>query len=222
MESVAPIEPVSRETTASIIAQRIREGIRTGTFPPGAQLGEARLAEGLQVSRGPVREALQRLIQEGLLRSEPHRGVFVVELDRADAEDVYLARRAVERAAVRALLASEGPPALDALNAIVADMEEAARRDDWARVADLDLDFHSALVAATGSPRLVRMFETLGVETRLCLGALERAYPVREDLVAEHRDLLAALRRGVVTDALDAVERHFDDAVRRLATDTAR
>ena len=53
------------------------------------------------MSRGPVREALQRLIQEGLLRSEPHRGVFVPVMSAEDIDDIYLAREALETAAVR-------------------------------------------------------------------------------------------------------------------------
>src|SRR5215218_8200290 len=70
-------------------------------IPPGTQLNEVELASSFGVSRGPVREALQRLIQEGLLRSEPHRGVFVPVMTDEDIDDVYLAREALEAAAVR-------------------------------------------------------------------------------------------------------------------------
>ncbi|MFW6091992.1 MAG: GntR family transcriptional regulator, partial [Actinomycetota bacterium] len=158
------LEPVSRSTTAPIVADRIRTGIMDGTFPPGAQLGEANLAEQLGVSRGPIREALQRLIQEGLLYSEPHRGVFVSRLDGDDIEDIYLARGAVERAAVRVLLDRGEPEALAGLERLLERMAKAAQRDRWNAVADLDLQFHETLVAASGSERLVRMFSTLIVE----------------------------------------------------------
>lgn len=209
------LEPVSRSTTAPIIADRIRTGIMDGTFPPGTQLGEANLAEQLGVSRGPIREALQRLIQEGLLYSEPHRGVFVRRLDGDDIEDIYLARGAVERAAVRVLLDRGEPEALTGLERLLERMAKAAQRDRWNAVADLDLQFHETLVAASGSERLVRMFSTLIVETRMCLQALEHAYPARQALVDEHRELFLEIRAGRWS-ALRSVDRHFEKALQNL------
>ncbi len=210
------LEPVARETTASVIASRIREGIRDGTVPPGSQLAEAHLSQQLEVSRGPVREALQRLIQEGLVRSEPHRGVFVAELGVDEARDVYLARTAVERTAVALVTRAAEPDVVDELAKLVDRMESAAERDRWSAVAELDLRFHQTLVQASGSRRLLRMFDTLLIETRLCLDALEPAYPARRELVDEHRELLAAITSGSEERAVALVERHLEDAVRNL------
>ncbi|MDQ3150864.1 MAG: GntR family transcriptional regulator, partial [Actinomycetota bacterium] len=91
---MSDLEPVSRESTAAIIAERLRDAIMRGVFPPGTQLGEVDLAGRLGVSRGPLREAMQRLVQEGLLRGERHRGLFVIDLGLADVRDVYAARLA--------------------------------------------------------------------------------------------------------------------------------
>src|SRR3954467_10018607 len=93
------LEPVDRKSTPALVADQLRSAIMRGTFPPGAQLGEVELAARLGVSRGPLREAMQRLVAEGLLPSERHRGLFVRDLDAADVRDVYTARSAVERAA---------------------------------------------------------------------------------------------------------------------------
>src|SRR5580765_933753 len=79
---------ISRVTFASMVGERVRSNIIDGTLPPGSQLNEVELASSFGVSRGPVREALQRLIQEGLLRSEPHRGVFVPVMTDEDIDDV--------------------------------------------------------------------------------------------------------------------------------------
>lgn len=211
----AKIAPVNRPTTASIIAGRLREGIMDGTFASGAQLGEADLAERLDVSRGPVREALQRLIQEGLLRSEPHRGVFVIDLGTDEIDDIYLARGAVERSAVRVLLREGDPKVFDRLDKLLDRMAKAAERDNWSAVADLDLQFHEVLVEASGSKRLVRMFSTLIVETRMCMGQLEQAYPARHALVDEHRELFELIRKGDES-ALETIDRHFTNAVNDL------
>ena len=74
------LDPVDRESTPSIIARKLRNAISHGDLAPGTQLAEAELARELGVSRGPLREAMQRLTQEGLLLSIRNRGLFVIEL----------------------------------------------------------------------------------------------------------------------------------------------
>ena len=77
MSELGELEPVARQSTAELIADQMRSAIMYGVFAPGTQLGEAELAARFGVSRGPLREAMQRLVQEGLLRGERHRGLFV-------------------------------------------------------------------------------------------------------------------------------------------------
>lgn len=211
------LEPVERETTASIIADRVRDRIIDGTFEPGQQLGEVQLASQLHVSRGPVREAMQRLIQEGLLRNERNRGVFVVELDEDDIRDVYLARSAVEHAAALVIARSGNESTVAELDRLLDEMAGAVREGKWAAVADCDLRFHEALVAASGSRRLARMFRTLLSETRMCLTPLEAAYPRRQDVVEEHRALLEAIREGDAADLVRHLDAHFAHAVSKLS-----
>jgi DNA-binding GntR family transcriptional regulator len=74
------IGPLVQESTPSIIAEKLRQAIAHGELKPGAQLGEAELARKLGVSRGPLREGMQRLTQEGLLVSIRNRGLFVIEV----------------------------------------------------------------------------------------------------------------------------------------------
>lgn len=210
------LAPVTRTTTAGLIADRIRTGIMNGVFPPGAQLGEAQLATSLAVSRGPVREALQRLVQEGLLFSEPHRGVFVRSLSDEDVTDIYFARTAVEQAAVRRVLDGEVAAIRCELEDLVARMDKAASAGQLDAVMDLDLELHQRVVTGAGSRRLTRLFSTLLVETRMCRAGLDRTYPTVEELVADHRRLVEALRDGSRRRALAAIAAHLDDAARRL------
>ena len=90
------LEPVVQESTPALIARSLRRAISSGEFPPGTQLGEAALARQLGVSRGPLREAMQRLTQEGLLVSHRNRGLFVPDLTPEAVSDMYLLRRAIE------------------------------------------------------------------------------------------------------------------------------
>jgi DNA-binding GntR family transcriptional regulator len=208
--------PLERETTASIIADRIREAIMQGALEPGSQLVEAELAARFRVSRGPIREATQRLIQEGLLTNERFRGVFVTKLEEAEVHDLYRARRAIERAAVEALTQNGSPGQTAPLKDLVARMQRAATKNHWPEVASLDLAFHEALVAASRSPRLVRMFRTLIAETSMCVAALEPAYPRPHALAEEHAALLEAVEAGDVNHALRLLDEHLDSAVRDL------
>lgn len=210
------LEPVNRETTAGFIAAQIRGRIVDGTFPPGSQLGEAQLAGKLNVSRGPVREALQRLIQEGLLETRRNRGVCVASLDGDDVADIYLARKAIEREAVTILVRRADAAAFARLAELVEEMSSAAERGAWEDLADADLRFHESLVRSSNSKRLQRMFSTLIVETRMCLARLESAYPVHKRLVEEHRDLLGAMRQGDERAALALIDAHLKDAVNDL------
>jgi len=215
---------IPRATFASMVGERIRSDIIEGVLTPGAQLHEVELAASFGVSRGPVREAMQRLIQEGLLRSEAHRGVFVPVMGEDDIVDIYVAREALESSAVRRITGTtRAPSAYKALDKVVRAMETAAKAEDWKAVASRDLDFHTALVAAAGSPRLERMFTTVISETRLCLALLTSAEDARDDLVEEHRQISEMIRADDTVGAIAALTQHFDDAVvtlrRRLEED---
>lgn len=219
---LADIEPVNRESTASIIARRLRDAIETGALPPGTQLGESDLAARFEVSRGPLREAMQRLLSEGLLRSEPHRGLFVIDLEPDDVHDVYWARSAIERAAaIRVLRSGHRQQVADTLADAVREMAEADAQDDPTALSESDLAFHEALIEASGSRRLVRMARTLLIETRMCLSALQDTYtrdhPGTDERIAEHNRLIEALRSGDEDRMLTLLQAHMDDAVDRLA-----
>jgi DNA-binding GntR family transcriptional regulator len=216
MGQLGELEPVERRSTVEIVSDELRTAIQYGSLEPGAQLGEAELAARLGVSRGPLREAMQRLVQEGLLRSEPHRGLFVVTLDEHDVADVYTARLAIERAACQLIMRTNRDAAAAALTEALKDLTKAARRRDRVAMSDADQAFHETLVRCSGSPRLVRMADTLLVETRMCLHALQLHYPEPTDLVEEHRALLDAIVHGDVNLLLRLIEVHMLDSIQRL------
>ncbi|MGH3534365.1 MAG: GntR family transcriptional regulator [Mycobacterium sp.] len=212
----AAFAPLSRQSTAELIAERLREAITRGQLAPGQQLGEASLAAQFAVSRGPLREAMQRLVAEGLLRSERHRGIFVVELSEADVHDVYRVRKAIERAAIREIFRGDARAAWTRLGGPVEAMIAAAARLDAAAVADADHEFHQVLVECADSPRLQRATRTLLLETRMLLGELQDAYPDLADQVAEHVALRDAIGASDEKTTMRLIDEHLDDGVRRV------
>jgi DNA-binding GntR family transcriptional regulator len=214
MSELGELEPVARQSTAELIAAQLRSAIMYGTLAPGTQLGEAELATRFAVSRGPLREAMQRLVQEGLLRGERHRGLFVIDLSSSDVREIYLARLAIERMACQLIMAGNRGEAVvrlsEALSVLV------AASGDRNAMSDADQAFHQTLVSCSGNARLERMAQTLLVETRMCLAALQKHYPEPEELVAEHRALVNAISDGDEKLLLTLIETHMLDSIDRL------
>ncbi len=213
---VVDFEPVNRQSTAEMIADRLREAIMRGGLAPGDQLGEAELAARFGVSRGPVREALQRLVSEGLATSIRNRGIFVVDLTLDDLVDIYRARSALEGGALTLILDDRREIAYQALEPSVTAMLAHAEQADATAVSDADQAFHEALVDSAGSPRLVRAARTLLIETRMCLGALQTTYPELREQAREHIELREAIKSAPAATAHAMLAEHMDDAVRRL------
>lgn len=213
---MAIFDPLERESTPSIIAGKLRTAIGRGQIAPGSQLVETELAKELGVSRGPLREAMQRLTQEGLLISIRNRGLFVITMTDAEVRDMYVARTAVERAASELILQRGGIEVAARLLQTVQSMKEAADRGDLDAMSEADMEYHSTLVAAAASPRLTRMHNTLLTETRMCLTALERRYPDPHARVGEHQAIAEALAAGDQDLVGRLLITHMDDALDRL------
>lgn len=216
MSTSGQLSPVPRRSTAEIIADQLRSAIMYGTISPGDQLGEAELAGQLGVSRGPLREAMQRLVQEGLLRSERHKGLFVRELSPDDVHDIYVARLAVERTACEVIMRGNRGEAIARLTHAVERLAEAAQSRDRDRMSDADQYFHQTLVSCSGNDRLERMAQTLLVETRMCLSAMQRVYPEPDEILQEHRRILEAISEGAEQRLLDLIESHMLDTAHRI------
>jgi DNA-binding GntR family transcriptional regulator len=211
------VRPIERVATSTLVADRLREAVMSGEFAQGEQLGEAHLAEQLGVSRGPLREAMQRLVQEGLVESVPHRGLFVVTLSEEDIHDIYTARLAIESAAVLEIIKQpDAESSTRRLDRAVQRLSSAAERGPTRALSAADAAFHELLVSESGSTRLQRMASTLLVETRMCMAALADTYVVPDDLAQEHRLIVDAIRGGDRDSALEVMRTHMHDAVARL------
>jgi DNA-binding GntR family transcriptional regulator len=210
------IGTLAQESTPSIIADKLRQAIGHGELKPGSQLGEAELARRFGVSRGPVREAMQRLTQEGLLVSIRNRGLFVIHMTPDDIRDMYLARAAIERAAARKIIDGNHTAAADELLLIVDQMAAAATP---AEVSELDIGFHERLLQLACSPRLSRMHQTFITETRMCIHCLDKTYAKSEVRAEEHRALANAIRSGDRELADRLLVAHMEDAVARLTAE---
>ncbi|MGO1508945.1 MAG: GntR family transcriptional regulator [Actinomycetaceae bacterium] len=219
--ALGELRPRARRSTVEYVADELRTAVMNGDLPQGTQLGEADLAEQLQVSRGPLREAMQRLVSEGILVAIVNRGVFVTELSTEDVLDVYRTRSVIERGALEIVLEDAREDAYAALGPTVDRMHAGAGRGDAAAIADADQEFHEVLVGCSQSPRLIRAMRTLVVETRMCLGELRTTYEDLGTQAREHEELREAVRDQPVDRVQELLVAHLDDAVERLVTKRA-
>jgi DNA-binding GntR family transcriptional regulator len=198
-------------------AERIREQILAGGFSQGEHLVESRIAEQLNVSRGPVREAFKLLRAEGLVQEEPRRGTFVVTLAPDDVREIYGLRAAVEGRAARLVATHRDAAALDELRRGFSALERAVAGGRAAEIFAADLELHSALCLASGNSRLHEVFVRYVPVLRALLRLDEHLYRTLEDIAEQHRPLLDAIERGDAEAASAAAEHHVDDAAGMIA-----
>ena len=207
--------------TAQLIADQLREQIVQGAFRPGQQINESVLSAQLNTSRGPVREALQRLSQEGILINKRNRGVFVRELTSEDIREIYAVRQALESTAAEELLDSPSEnieATCSILKETLVEMGKQVAVSDWQSIARLDMQFHTSFVTGSGNSRLIRSYKTLAAESRMCILNLEVSYPRVDALVEEHQVLLDLLARRDRKGLLKAIQVHMEKAVEDLTT----
>ena len=193
-------------------ADRIREQILAGGFVQGEHLVEARIAEQLNVSRGPVREAFKLLRSEGLLLEEPRRGTFVVSLSADDVREIYSLRAAIEGRAARLLAGKKDAAAIAELQALLASIEAAAKADDVAALYRQDLAFHDAVCRLSGNARLHEVFARYVPMLRALLHVDERMQDSLADVAEQHRPIVEAIEAGDVQAAMAHAEQHCDQA----------
>lgn len=209
-----PLRPADRRGLADEVADRIRAAIFDGAFPPGTPLREVDLAARLEVSRGPIREALAKLEREGLVRTQWHRGATVTTLSAEDAEELYTLRAALERLAVARFHTHATPADLAALEEVVDRMHAAATDHDMLR---LDLEFHDAVYAATRHERLRQAWSAIRAQIILfLLSRIGASTDYRAQVPAEHRALVAALRADDPAHTTDLFLAHLRLAYDRL------
>ena len=209
------LRPLRGDTLAAQAADAIRGLIAAGHVAGGDRLVESRLAEQLGVSRGPVRDALRLLTQEGLVRDEPRRGTFVVRLTEQDVIDIYDLRIAVETAAVRLLLRRGDNEPVTVLRRAIDDMRAVAL--SAARAAEADLRFHGVVCEQSGNSRLRDVHHRYATELLILLRMDEEELPhAPGSIVDEHEELLDALGRG--PEAAEAAFRaHLESGRDRVA-----
>jgi DNA-binding GntR family transcriptional regulator len=210
--TAAEVRPAGKLTDA--VYGSLREDIYAFRLLPGDRFAENDVAERLQVSRTPVREALMRLQSEGLVRGYFRNGWEVVPIDLARFAALYELREMIELHAVRKLCSPRMPES--ARRALVKELartwklKPGKRPDDGLAVAALDERFHCALVAAAGNPEADIVYRQVTDQLRI-MRRLDFAYgDCIADTYDEHAAILDALGQCDEKQAAGLVARHIE------------
>lgn len=194
-------------TVAESVYRRLRHELVAGRLEPGRRLREQELAAALAVSRTPVREAVRRLAQEGLLELEANRGVRVPELHPDEALAIYEVRERLERMAARLAARHAGDEGREALRARLTTMETLTDDDPAAHVLADDA-FHGAIARLSGNPVLAELIERLA-DRVVRVKVLTRDLNVSDMARAQHRQIAEAILAGDEHRAELAMSRHI-------------
>ncbi len=184
-------------TAAEAAHRRLKAMILDNAMPAHSQWLEAALALELGMSRTPVREAMMRLAQDGLVAVTPRHGMRVLPLAAADMREIYDVLESLEPKAAE-LLARRRPSAdvLAPLHAACDAMEAALRAGDRQAWATADEDFHRSLLDACGNPRLAAMVMQVWDQSHRGRMVTLNLRPLPEASTAEHRAILLAIAAG--------------------------
>jgi DNA-binding GntR family transcriptional regulator len=213
------MEPGASVNLADAVAGQLRAAIRSGIYAPGDRLVERRLAHQFGVSHIPLREALARLAEEGLVVHLPRRGARVASLSPRMLEEVSSLRVALEQFVLRRIQGRFTPAARAELQAIVDEMIRAAERHELVRLHELDQQFHEYLWHLTDHALLVEVAGQLRSRvSHFFRAAAQSLGPDGMRRHAEaHQELLDVIASGDQRAAEGAMERHIRAAAQRIA-----
>ncbi len=153
--------PVQKLHMFDQVYDHLLEQITSGALQPGERIKDAEWATRLNISRTPVREAMRKLAQEGLLTSLPTGGYEVRQLTRQELIDLYRCRGALEAAATREVALGASPALLQELEALIDEGDAAIERGDLDRTFELNTQFHALILGACANTFLKNMLGSL-------------------------------------------------------------
>ena len=215
----------SRETAGNLLLREsahavLRAEILSCAIPPGTEIREAELAARFHVSKSPIRDALMRLENEGLVISMPRQGYRVASISPADVEDMFQLRIALERACMERIIRHASDEQLTEL-----DQFRYFDSDQWNHnFVAYNRAFHHRLAALSANTRmrdqLIDLIDQMERAVRVSVSNVKRGN--HDSLVAQHNELIDALQQRKVKRAERCAEKHVSAAAKRVTNAIAR
>ena len=200
-----------------VVFNTLRQAILRGELKPGERLMEIQLANKLGVSRTPIREAIRKLELEGLVLMIPRKGAEVAQITEKSLRDVLEVRRALEELAVELAFNRMTEQGLADLEQAEEAFEAVLAHDDITVVAAADVAFHDAIYQATDNQKLIQLLNKLREQMyRFRVEYLKRK-ECHPQLLAEHRNIIKAIKEGEREKAIEITCQHIDNQVETVS-----
>lgn len=191
--------------------------ISSGKLVAGSRLDEQQIANELGVSRTPLREAITRLVQDGLIENRPYRGNFVRKFTAKEVSDLYEVRKVLESLAVRLATPHMTADTIAELREILVEIDTALKASDMEAYGLADQHFHAAVAHHSGNDTLIAMLEQLRGQIQLIRTMANQNPDVVEITAMERPEIIDAMAQGDVDRAAQLMEEHIE-LVRRYTT----
>lgn len=196
----------------------ILERILDGKLEPGAALSVPALARSTNLGRSPVREAVQRLIYEGLAQHVHNRGAVITKLQPADLPDIFEAKEPLEGIAARRAAANAREADLESLRGLVNQQNQAlaAAPTTAGVLMHLDVEFHQLIAELSGSATLSAVLSQFTTRTHLVVPAAWNNPVYAQASIDEHEAIVQAIAAADTSSAQEAAMRHTRNVCTRL------
>ena len=200
------------------VTEYLRDAIVSGKLSPGEQLREMQLSEWLDVSRGPIREALKQLEREGLVVTPRNGRTIVARLTREDFDEVYSLRLGLEQVAMQYAIRNATQADLDEMQQVMNTMmKEVNAGISEKYAADLDLHFHDVLYRASRHKRLQSCWADLRPQIYIFLLSRNVADQDFRTQMIGHQEIIDVIRAGDVDKAIQCIKAHLGIAYNRIS-----
>lgn len=204
-------KPTPRITTMKEqVYAYVREAIISGRLKPGERIPEVELAAELNVSRSPIRDALNELAGEGLVETIPNKGVSVRRISEKEVDEIYDIRLLFERYAIEQAVRLAGGEQIGLLREVMAKLEECMAQNDVHGYCKADEEFHHALICLSGNGTAIRIMSMMSSLLHpfrvLALSGRERFVRSLE----EHRGILLGIEERDLAKALESATTHLE------------
>jgi DNA-binding GntR family transcriptional regulator len=202
---------------ADWVTASLREAILNGYFESGEKLDQDRIAEELEVSRTPVREAMRRLESEGFVEVRPHYGAFIAMVSQRDIGEIYEVRGLLEAEVVRQVTPLIPESVLGELDRTLAETEAQFEAGDSAKHFESDVYFHETIANFVENKLLKEVLD--GLTNRISIVrrfAQLRPGPHLAESFKEHRAILQAIRKRDSERAADLMGLHLVNSAVRI------
>lgn len=206
---------IMRQTLREQVTQAIRIKLLTGELKPGTRIVEQDIAQDLGVSRGPVREALRQIEQEGLVEYSSHVGCFVKDYTAQDVYEVYLLRANLEILSVKMCEGIFSSETLENMEEILNRMESIKDVERFDEIIDNDNEFHACIVKESKLKRLYTLWDSMsGGNTIVFYRGAGRSEYVVHNQYHIHRKVLDTLKTGDVQKISAVLINHYMETIR--------